>query len=324
MDTERAQRNRAMAGLLAAGGALGWAALLVPGWPGRNVAALFVLSSLCALTGAVVLVAANRLSLWVTHLILFGGAVIIATSVAVGGGSAASATHGVYYLWIVVPAFMFLSPGGAAVHVGLAAASYGVVLVWLGEADAAPAQVLVTIGTAAGAGVVVGNLVGRIRRLATCDELTGLLNRRGFESAAGALLLAAGRHEAPVWVALLDLDGFKALNDRDGHAAGDDVLRRAGVGWRAQMRRDDLLARLGGDEFAVVMTGLGADEASGIVGRLLAATPTGVGCSAGMARWDGHEGLGDVLVRADVHLYAEKERRRTDRIGERVDQPAGL
>jgi len=144
------------------------------------------------------------------------------------------------------------------------------------------------------------------RRAAETDPLTGLLNRRGFdarvcEGAPGAMLM-------------LDIDGFKAVNDRYGHGVGDTVLRDAAVILTATLRRRDVLARLGGEEFGVFLPGLTIGDAreaaerlrSAVAGQLRAQTePVTVSVGVAMSR----PGLArDALIaEADRGLYAAKQ-----------------
>jgi diguanylate cyclase (GGDEF)-like protein len=109
-----------------------------------------------------------------------------------------------------------------------------------------------------------------------------------------------------VCVALLDLDHFKAFNDRRGHQAGDRFLREAAAGWRGALREVDLLARYGGEEFGVILPGCRPDEAAEIVDRLRALTPEGETTSAGVAVWDGAEPADALVARADRALYRAK------------------
>jgi diguanylate cyclase (GGDEF)-like protein len=105
--------------------------------------------------------------------------------------------------------------------------------------------------------------------LTTHDAMTGLLNRRGFELrwAQTADRVRRGRQRAAL--VMVDLDGFKAINDTYGHAAGDEVIRVAGKRLRTAVRYTDAAARLGGDEFAVLLLGVpGADAAQRVVGRI--------------------------------------------------------
>ena len=88
---------------------------------------------------------------------------------------------------------------------------------------------------------------------------------------------------------MLDLDHFKAYNDRRGHQAGDGLLREAAVAWRTALRPYDILARYGGEEFSVILPGCDVADAVVLVERLRAFTPEGESCSAGIAEWDGEE-----------------------------------
>ena len=107
-------------------------------------------------------------------------------------------------------------------------------------------------------------------------------------------------------VVLLDLDHFKAYNDRHGHQAGDRMLKAAAAAWQARLRRSDLLARYGGEEFAVRLPACGPEEALEIAVRVRTAQPEGT-CSLGVAAWDGREDAGQLVDRADRALYAAKE-----------------
>ncbi len=141
----------------------------------------------------------------------------------------------------------------------------------LGETQLLPIRVLITMGTITAAGAVVGVLRARIQRLAETDSLTGLPNRRAFEQALDSAI--ARRRAGGFTIALLDLDGFKQLNDTAGHEAGDDLLRDAAVAWQEVVRRGDLLARLGGDEFVVVLPGSSPARAHEVTRRLVEVTP---------------------------------------------------
>jgi diguanylate cyclase (GGDEF)-like protein len=153
--------------------------------------------------------------------------------------------------------------------------------------------------------------------LAHSDPLTGLPNRRGLEAAL-ALRLADARGTAAVAVYLLDLDGFKPVNDRLGHEAGDRLLVHVSERLRRQLRPNDVVARLGGDEFVVVVGGLPATADADRVGhKLLAAfdEPFGVqqqACRVGatigysMVRRPGTT-AGELLRQADAAMYAGKQ-----------------
>jgi diguanylate cyclase (GGDEF)-like protein len=105
--------------------------------------------------------------------------------------------------------------------------------------------------------------------LSTHDRLTGLLNRRGWDTRWSETLRRVQRGRQRAAVLMIDLDGFKAINDTYTHDAGDDVLRETGTRLRAALRYTDVAARFGGDEFAALLLGVpDAATAKGIVARL--------------------------------------------------------
>ena len=157
----------------------------------------------------------------------------------------------------------------------------------------------------------------RMRSLALTDALTSLLNRRGLQEAAPGMLGKASAHQIVV-LYLLDLDGFKLVNDTLGHEAGDELLVGVAGRLRKLVRGTDLVCRLGGDEFVVMVSGLaGPDAAMAVGAKLLASVdepfvvadrPTSVGMTVGyaIAPHDdvGFEGL---MRRADAAMYAGKQ-----------------
>ena len=142
-------------------------------------------------------------------------------------------------------------------------------------------------------------------RLALQDPLTGLPNRRAWDDAARARLADAARRGEPLTIAQIDIDNFKAVNDRDGHAAGDAVLRRFAEMWSKQIRAADLLVRIGGDEFALLLPACDLPVAVRTLERLRTAVPEPT-CSIGVAQWDGEESAAALLERADRMLYEAK------------------
>ena len=175
----------------------------------------------------------------------------------------------------------------------------------------------------------------RLRRLATVDDLTGALNRRAFFAAATGELDRAGRYGGPLSVLMVDLDHFKRVNDRFGHAVGDRALRLVGQALRDALRDLDLLGRLGGEEFGVLLpeTPLaGAIEAAERLRQAVAAVPVPLDdpdaapltltISLGVAsRRVGERGLDPMLSRADAALYRAKAEGR-DRVALAPDHDA--
>ncbi len=148
---------------------------------------------------------------------------------------------------------------------------------------------------------------------ASHDALTGLLNRRSYELLLAQAVGRARRYGWPFALVLLDLDNFKVVNDRYGHAAGDDALRAVGGELRASLRSGDVAARLGGDEFALLVVGVDNVAAlSPLLGRLKtvldrAVPETTVGFSVGVACFPSDtDDPGALTGLADARLYTAK------------------
>jgi diguanylate cyclase (GGDEF)-like protein/PAS domain S-box-containing protein len=162
--------------------------------------------------------------------------------------------------------------------------------------------------------------LARIEELAYTDPLTGLPNRRRLEEQVETAIWDARSGSDAVALLFVDLNGFKAVNDRLGHAAGDELLQSVAATLRARLRRHDLLARLGGDEFLVALLGLdpatAAHEAHRIAAELAASVRSPVllrgeavtvGASVGVSLYpeDGEE-FADLLHAADLSMYEHK------------------
>lgn len=153
-----------------------------------------------------------------------------------------------------------------------------------------------------------------LRDAATHDGLTGLLNRRGLELEAARLLTELAQRGAPAVVMVLDLDRFKAVNDAQGHPAGDRLLRRVAAELRRGLRTTDLLARPGGDEFVMLCPDARPESAATLgrtvraaVQRAAAAEGADVDASVGVACFPGHGvDAGALIARADAAMYAAK------------------
>ena len=141
---------------------------------------------------------------------------------------------------------------------------------------------------------------------ASSDELTGLINRRGWDSLLTAEMDVARRRHTPLSVAILDLDHFKLYNDINGHRAGDRMLREAAGSWTAALRAGDRLARWGGEEFTILLPNCTGTSALEVVERVRSATPGDQTCSAGIASWDGIETAISLFERMDQALYEAK------------------
>jgi diguanylate cyclase (GGDEF)-like protein len=152
------------------------------------------------------------------------------------------------------------------------------------------------------------------------DPLTGLLNRRGFSRALARALAFVRRYGTGAALLYLDLDRFKPINDRYGHAAGDWVLGRVARLIAGNVRASDVVGRIGGDEFVVLLWNIGADQAED-KGRALelliererferSGRRFAVGLSAGVTDLSKDDTVDAALARADQAMYARKRERK--------------
>jgi diguanylate cyclase (GGDEF)-like protein len=146
-----------------------------------------------------------------------------------------------------------------------------------------------------------------LRTLAFVDPLTGLPNRRAFDGDLARETSRARRHGHVLSLAMLDVDGLKATNDRLGHEAGDNLLRTVAMLLRSALRNEDVAYRIGGDEFAVLLPDIDATDESFLRDRL-----TSVGCppvSLGVAS-SARDPIDELAARADDRLYEGRRRTR--------------
>ena len=194
----------------------------------------------------------------------------------------------------------------ARLHAGLA-----VVLATVGALAAAPGGFAVhwTVAVLSTAVLteVQGRLSAQLRAAASTDPLTGLANRRAWEAEATRSLARAHRAGEPLTIAVIDLDGFKQVNDNEGHGAGDELLRRLTAQWCTRLRGSDLLGRHGGDEFVLCLPDTDAPGAREVLDRLADGAPAT--WSVGTATAREGDSLTSLLARADSALYREKGRR---------------
>ena len=162
-------------------------------------------------------------------------------------------------------------------------------------------------------------LTERLQRLATYDGLTGCLNYQSFQAALANEARRAARYQTRLSVIIADLDGFKSINDRYGHAIGDSSLTDIATTLLGGVRSADLVGRIGGDEFAILLPETSTLGAQQLVERLQTAidgitTPEELTLSFGLSTWQGPEDSPvELLRRADTALY-EAKRHGRDRL----------
>jgi diguanylate cyclase (GGDEF)-like protein len=225
-----------------------------------------------------------------------------------------------FYLWPMLTMAYFLSRRDVAIGFALLAASFGAVLVlWSGEPNR---QILfggVVVTILFVAVIVVRlkehlrTLIGELHQSATTDALTGLVNRRAFTTAFERELERANTAGLPLTLVSFDLDHFKQINDRFGHAAGDEALRRFAAVLAGECTPGDVPARVGGEEFAAVLFDRAAEDGRGFAERVAARLAEDAGdgprltVSAGVAELSAEDDTpGRLLLAADRALYAAK------------------
>src|SRR3954470_10568622 len=255
--SEETVRTRAQGGFFVFGGIFALVSLLLPHAAAVMDPPLVGLGAFACLSGAVLLlwpqIIPPRL---ITYVLLCGNLVI---SVGVYFSQSTGSVYALLYVWVGFQAAYFLPNRHAVAHVGATGVTYAIALATVPGADRSQRWLLM-FGVVAVIALMVALLRERVDRLiarladaARTDALTGLLNRRGFQELMEVETERALRSSRPLAILVGDLDHFKHLNDRYGHAAGDLALRRfADIALQAS-RRIDAVARIGGEEFALLL-----------------------------------------------------------------------
>ncbi len=230
-----------------------------------------------------------------------GGAVALAH----GAPTAFAAT--LVYVTFTVYASSFYPDRALVLYLAVLDVTAGAALFTAGVpgAPAAWAAVVLTTGAVAGC---IRALEQALGRAANTDPLTGLMNRRALEPLLDRELARCARLGHPLCVAVIDLDGFKHVNDSLGHHAGDRLLVDVTRSWRSALRTFDVLARSGGDEFLLVLPSTSSGEASIVLRRLRRVHDQHF--SAGIAQAVPGSTSAALLRRADAACYEAKKRGR--------------
>lgn len=309
---ERRLRGRAFALLWGAGTILVTTSLLAPGGESDEPAALTVGAVSLAYALALFL-GAGRLPRWSFDVAVGVGTGLVSVLVWRSGGAISSFAP--LYVWELAFAAAFLPLWRTALQCLLAAAGY-VAAIDLADADAPTERVVIVLATllivpglVAAVRAHVDQLVDDLDLQATTDPLTGLANRRALSAAIERERARDARTHRSLSVVVLDLDHFKAVNDRFGHPVGDRALTHVADVLRSGCRAADIAARTGGEEFALLLPETDGPAALLIAERVRAeiarsTTSDGVRLTAsfGVAQNDGS----DLLTSADGALYRAK------------------
>jgi diguanylate cyclase (GGDEF)-like protein len=227
--------------------------------------------------------------------------------------------------WACVPGALLLA-ASARSGLGTAAGTFAVVAAaWAPRAHGIPSPLLGLAVAGSGTAVLHGMRQrlererDSMRRSALRDPLTGVLNRRGLDERLGYEIARHARERRRLAVVAIDLDGFKRVNDRFGHAAGDDLLRDVAGALSDAVREQDTVARLGGDEFCVLAPETGRGGAGHLARKIEAAiarSATGldhVSGSVGTAIYpdDGRDALSVLESADDAQIEAKRRSKAT-------------
>jgi diguanylate cyclase (GGDEF)-like protein len=319
---DRATMARTFTYLFGVGATLLFVTMPLPHSPDRDTAGLVAVGLVAYVLAAGFLIAYERVPRWLFEISPLGGTILVSLAVYFGGSDAPGA-YAMYYLWVALAACYFLRPPIAVIHLALASAAYGAVLLILGGDVGVPglkwAMATGTLAVVGGLMIVLRaqfrELVRQLGAAARTDSLTGLANRRDLEDRFGAELERSTRTGRPLSIVVLDLDWFKEFNDRFGHTAGDRALVRLAAALRRATRTSDVVARLGGEDFAVLAPETDEPEGLMLADRLRAEVRAAFAretekmtISCGVATFPVH-GItaGDLLHAADRALYEAKE-----------------
>jgi diguanylate cyclase (GGDEF)-like protein/putative nucleotidyltransferase with HDIG domain len=317
---ERGVMARSLMYLFAAGGAITAASLIVSP-SGAEETRIGIMSAAAFGLALALFFVYDKLPLSGFQAFLAAGTVLIEWAIYADGET--TSPYAMFYFWIAIYAFYFLSRTRALLQMGFIAVAYSAAIVVKADIGTVPVMnwAIVT-STLVVAGALIGvqrnhvdRLIARLSDAARTDSLTSLLNRRGFEELFETELERARRSGRPLSVIVGDLDAFKAVNDRFGHAAGDRALERLSEIFESVKRRIDTAARIGGEEFAVIAPDTDHHAAYILAERMrrevrdtFAAEPFALTISLGIATFPRHGATAESLIAGgDEALYAAKK-----------------
>jgi diguanylate cyclase (GGDEF)-like protein/putative nucleotidyltransferase with HDIG domain len=317
--SEETVRTRAQGGFFVFGGILALVSLLLPHAAVLMGGGVLALGVIACTTGTALLIVPQIMPPRLLTLVLLCGNLLI--SLGVYFSQSTSSVYALLYVWVGFQAAYFFPNRHAVAHVSATGITYALALASVPGADRGQRWLLL-FGVVAVIALMVAVLRERVDRLiarladaARTDPLTGLLNRRGFQELMEIETERALRSARPLAILVGDLDHFKHLNDRLGHAAGDVALKRFAEVASSASRRIDAVARIGGEEFALLLPDTEQHAAYLLAERLRRAAkePSAAGdselptVSFGVASFPTHAADAEALMHAaDQALYAAK------------------
>jgi diguanylate cyclase (GGDEF)-like protein/putative nucleotidyltransferase with HDIG domain len=313
---------RAMARMLGTlyvlGASIGMATMLFPQPRNTNVPAVLLVFGAAYLMGVVLLILRDRVQ--PVQLVPALAAATVLITLLMLFSQERTSSYAMFYVWVGLVAGYFLTWPQVLFQACFVAACYATAMVVVAP-EGAPAQYVMGLGTVVVAGAVVGTLrrgvAGLFSRLASSartDSLTGLLNRAGFDELLEIEVERATRTQSPLGLLLIDLDDFKSVNERHGHAEGDRALHEFAAALARSVRRIDRAARIDGEEFAVILPDTDAHSAYLLAERLRSriaaaapAAPVELRTSAGVVSCPRHGASpGELLNAGERALLAAK------------------
>lgn len=309
----------ALSGLFFAGASLALLSAVLPHVPYRDRTAFLLVVADAYLVSVILFWQARRAPGWLTQIVLAGGTLHISAAVYFSGERPGPLIF--FYLWVFLHSSYFFTRRQTGVQIGFVGICFAVLLISVSPSGGAAQWWIIAMGTMLVAALLTGamnkrtsSLLARLHDLINTDSLTGLANRRRYYEVLQYEVVRSARTKTDFTVIAGDLDGFKEVNDRLGHPAGDAVLRRVAHLLSQHARRSDTAARVGGEEFGLVLPDTKPAAAMLLAERLrrglhaeFADDPVPITISFGIAAYSTRGPNSEaILAAADQALYEAK------------------
>lgn len=309
--------------MFAVGGLLALAHVAVPGADHSRSTVMLAAGGGCIAIAGLILVGWRRIPSWAYQLLLTAASLL--TALVMYGTAETTSVYATFFFWISICAFYFFNENEAAEQsVIIAIAATLGVAADPGNLTSVPVvNWMVTMAVLIVAGALIGrmgrqrmtSLADRVEEAARTDQMTGLLNRRGFQDALKAEFERAQRTNRSFSVLIADLDGFRRINEGFGAHAGDLAFEYVGAIIRRAKRRIDVAGRIGEDEFALLLPETGDHAAYMVAERVrhelkasFASEPVPLTISIGVVNWPLHQSTARGMITAGEHaLMLAKE-----------------